>query len=41
MKNELDEFNAYYKSYVLTDYSQAQEYKQLYLYVVESIKAMF
>lgn len=41
MKRELDEFNAYYKSYVLTDYSQAQEYKQLYLYVVESIKAMF
>lgn len=41
MKRELDEFNAYYKSYVLTDYSQAQEYKQLYLYVVESIKSMF
>jgi len=41
MKHELDELNAYYTFYVIRDYKIACEYKQLYMYIIDSIKAKF
>jgi hypothetical protein len=41
MKHELDELNAYYTFYVIRDYKIACEYKQLYMYILDSIKSKF
>ena len=41
MKHELDELNAYYTFYVRRDYNVACDYKQLYMYIIDSIKAKF
>ena len=41
MKHELDELNAYYTFYVRRDSNVACDYKQLYMYIIDSIKAKF